>query len=117
MRVQTLAFGHHEDRTPTHGYAAHRHPKTATEGIGQRRRRWGSSWSPPKGPDDGPTKPCNFNFAALRAGCSALEGDCYLSPELHRGFSLNAPTELRECPGARAVMIILVWRAVRVPHE
>jgi hypothetical protein len=25
-RLQTLAFGHHEDRTPTHGYAQTREP-------------------------------------------------------------------------------------------
>jgi len=45
----TLAFGHHEDRTPTHGYAATRETtmaafaKSLAAGIGPRchwRRRW-----------------------------------------------------------------------------
>jgi hypothetical protein len=45
----TLAFGHHEDRTPTHGYAATREAAMAAFAKSWRRElalRWGSplSW-------------------------------------------------------------------------
>ena len=39
----TLAFGHHEDRTPTHGYAATRRPRwRLSPRAGDESRRWQS---------------------------------------------------------------------------
>src|SRR5260370_6468310 len=35
----TLAFGHHEDRTPTHGYAATREAGVRSRSLGSRRER------------------------------------------------------------------------------
>jgi hypothetical protein len=64
----TLAFGHHEDRTPTHGCAAtreatrRRSPRAG--GANERKPRMSRAvCTPTKAPGDGPAKPCNFNFA------------------------------------------------------